>query len=97
MASMVELSDSVLMATAAIPEGQVATYGDVGKVVGCGPRLVARILAGSGGSTGWWRVVRAEGSIAEHLVSEASARLGREGVEVAGGRVDLAKHRAELE
>ncbi|PKQ33100.1 MAG: cysteine methyltransferase [Actinobacteria bacterium HGW-Actinobacteria-2] len=94
---MAELSDSVLMATAAIPAGRVATYGDVGKVVGCGPRLVARILAGSGGSTSWWRVVRADGSIAEQLVSEASTRLGREGVEVVGGRVDLAKHRAELE
>jgi len=97
MASMAELTDSILLAAAAIPSGRVSTYGDLGKVVGCGPRLVARVLATAGASTCWWRVVRADGSIAEHLVSEASRRLAPEGVMVTGGRVDLARHRAELE
>jgi methylated-DNA-protein-cysteine methyltransferase related protein len=97
MANLAELGDSILLAVSSIPAGRLATYGDLGKVVGCGPRLVARVLANSDGSTCWWRVVRADGSIAEHLVGEAAKRLAEEGVEVAGGRVDLARYRAELE
>lgn len=97
MASMDEFTDSVLLAVAAIPAGQVATYGDLGKIVGCGPRLVARVLATSGASSSWWRVVRADGSIADHLVSEASVRLARDGVMVRAGRVELSICRAKLE
>lgn len=93
---MSELSDSVLLACEAIPAGQVATYGDLGRVVGCGPRLVARVLATSGGQSCWWRVVRADGSIAEHLVREATPLLAAEGVAVRQGRIDLVAHRARL-
>jgi alkylated DNA nucleotide flippase Atl1 len=95
MVTMKETADSILLAAAAIPAGQVASYGDLGRVVGCGPRLVARVLATSGGTTCWWRVVRADGTIAESLVAEASALLAAEGVPVVGGRVDLGKFRAE--
>jgi alkylated DNA nucleotide flippase Atl1 len=95
--SMAELADSILLVTEAIPHGQVSTYGDIAKVVGCGPRLVARVLAGSGGQACWWRVVRSNGTIAEHLVSEASERLAGEGVAVRDGRVDLRLHRASLD
>jgi alkylated DNA nucleotide flippase Atl1 len=95
--SMAELADSILLATDAIPAGKVSTYGDIAKVVGCGPRLVARVLAGSGGQACWWRVVRADGTIAAHLVGEASTRLAGEGVAVRAGRVDLRLHRAALD
>ena len=95
--SMAELADSILLAPDAIPAGQVSTYGDIAKVVGCGPRLVARVLAGSGGQACWWRVVRADGTIAEHLVGEASTLLAGEGVSVRAGRVDLRLHRARLD
>jgi alkylated DNA nucleotide flippase Atl1 len=97
MATMAELADSILLATDAIPAGQVSTYGDIAKVVGCGPRLVARVLAGSGGETCWWRVVRADGTIAPHLVAEGTTHLVGEGVPVRDGRVDLARFRAALE
>ena len=97
MASMAELADSILMVADAIPSGQVSTYGDLARVVGCGPRLVARVLASSDGQVCWWRVVRADGTIAEHLVAEGSQRLASEGVAVRAGRVDLARHRARLE
>ncbi len=95
--SMAELADSILLATDAIPAGSVSTYGDIAKVVGCGPRLVARVLAGSGGQTCWWRVIRADGTIAPQLVAEASGRLAAEGVAVRAGRVDLKRHRAALD
>jgi methylated-DNA-protein-cysteine methyltransferase-like protein len=95
--SMAELADSILLATDAIPVGQVSTYGDIANIVGCGPRLVARVLAGSGGQACWWRVVRSDGTIAEHLVAEASMRLSGEGVAVREGRVNLKLHRAALD
>ena len=97
MATLAELTDSILLAVEAIPSGRVATYGDLGKMVGCGPRLVARVLSGAGGQTCWWRVVRADGSIAEHLVTEAAKRLAVEGVAVRNGRVDVVRLRAELD
>jgi len=70
---MAELADSILLATDAIPSGQVSTYGDIAKVV------------------------RSNGTIAEHLVDEASTRLAAEGVAVRAGRVDLKLHRAALD
>jgi Predicted methylated DNA-protein cysteine methyltransferase len=93
---MAELSDSILLAASAIPAGMVSTYGDLAKVVGCGPRLVARVLSTSGGETCWWRVVRSNGTIASGLVVEASELLAGEGVPVREGRVELARFRAEL-
>lgn len=95
--SMAELADSILLAADAIPSGNVATYGDIARIVGCGPRLVARVLATRGGEACWWRVVRADGTIAEHLVAEGSRRLAEEGVGVRSGRVDMAIHRAAPE
>ncbi len=95
--SMAELADSILLAADAIPVGQVSTYGDIAKMVGCGPRLVARVLATSGGETCWWRVVRADGTIAPHLVAEGSRRLAEEGVPTRSGRVELTRFRAVLD
>lgn len=97
MPSMADLADSILLATDSIPPGRVSTYGDIGRIVGCGPRLVARVLAGSGGAACWWRVVRGDGTIAPGLVAEAAARLAGEGVPTRGDRVDLATYRAVLE
>ena len=97
MASMAELADSILLAADTIPTGSVSTYGDIARIVGCGPRLVARVLSTQGGSVCWWRVVRADGTIAPHLVAEGSARLAEEGVPAPGGRVDLRLHRAFLD
>jgi len=83
-----DITDSVLLAVASIPPGRVASYGQIAAIAGRGgPRTVARILATRGGSVPWWRVVRADGTIAPHLLDEATRRLGAEGVEVRAGRV----------
>lgn len=95
--SMAELADSVLLAADTIPPGHVSTYGDIARIVGCGPRLVARVLATRGAEVCWWRVVRADGTIAPQLVAEASGRLVAEGVAVRAGRVDLKLCRAALD
>jgi len=88
MSVLDELTDSVLLAVASIPPGRVASYGQIAAIVGRGgPRGVARIMATRGGDVCWWRVVRADGTIAPHLVAEASRRLAAEGVVVRAGRV----------
>lgn len=97
MATMAELADSILLATESIPVGRVTTYGDIARIVGCGPRLVARVLATQGDAVCWWRVIRSDGTIAAHLVGEAVPRLVAEGVAVREARVDLARHRTVLE
>lgn len=70
------------------------TYGDVAEFVGApSPRIVGRVLALDDGSVPWHRVLRANGTLAEHLFSEQRHRLLEEGVRFNGERVDLAGHR----
>jgi len=78
----------ILDAVCAIPEGFVRTYGDVSPAA---PRLAGRLLATEHApDVPWWRVVRADGSLA---AGEAQrARLEAEGVPFRRGaraRVDL--------
>jgi alkylated DNA nucleotide flippase Atl1 len=70
------------------------TYGDVAEFAGLrSARQVGRILAHDDGSVPWHRVLRANGSLAEHLYTEQRQRLLSEGVRFVGDRVDLARHR----
>jgi alkylated DNA nucleotide flippase Atl1 len=80
--------DRILDAVRAIPEGFVRTYGDVWPPA---PRLTGRVLRASNAEVPWWRVVRADGSLATG--EEQRARLFAEGVPFRSGRVDLAKAR----
>jgi methylated-DNA-protein-cysteine methyltransferase related protein len=78
----------VLDAIRAIPEGFVRTYGDVSPGA---PRLAGRLLATEHApDVPWWRVVRADGSLAAGDAQRA--RLEAEGVPFRPGaraRVDL--------
>lgn len=70
------------------------TYGDVAEYVGSrAARMVGRVLALDGGTVPWHRVVRANGSCAEHLYAEQRQRLLAEEVRFVGDRVDLANFR----
>jgi alkylated DNA nucleotide flippase Atl1 len=70
------------------------TYGDIAEYIGSrAARTVGRVLARSGGSVPWHRVVRADGSCADHLVAEQQERLRAEGVPIERGRVLLARCR----
>jgi methylated-DNA-protein-cysteine methyltransferase-like protein len=83
-------ADLVLSAVSEIPSGKVMTYGDVAEYAGIrSARTVGRVLAGDGGSVPWHRVLRADGSLAEHLYTEQRQRLLAEGVRFVGDRVDL--------
>ena len=70
------------------------TYGDVAEYAGSrAARMVGRVLAIDGGTVPWHRVVRADGTLAEHLYSEQRQRLLAEGVRFRGDRVDLDRFR----
>ena len=87
-------STQVLAAVAEIPPGKVMTYGDVAEYAGIrSARTVGRVLAADGDLVPWHRVLRADGSLAEHLYTEQRQRLLAEGVRFRGDRVDLTAHR----
>lgn len=85
------LPQRILACVEAIPPGRVMTYGDVAEFVGSrAPRMVGAVLARDHGTVPWHRVLRADGTCAEHLYSEQRQRLLSEGVHFVGDRVDLA-------
>lgn len=65
----------------AIPAGRVLSYGDVAELAWLGsPRASARIMSlGLAGDVAWWRVVRADGSLPDHLQLSARERYAIEG------------------
>ncbi len=76
----------VLERVRAIPEGFVSTYGDVSPGA---PRFAGSVLfAVDEPDLPWWRVVRADGSLAKG--ARQRRRLIAEGVPFKGGRVDMA-------
>jgi methylated-DNA-protein-cysteine methyltransferase-like protein len=89
-----DLPERILACICSIPPGKVMTYGDVAEFVGASsPRIVGRVLALDDGSVPWHRVLRANGSLAEHLYTEQRQRLLAEGVRFRGEKVELAAFR----
>ncbi len=73
-----------------IPEGKVAAYGDVTPGA---PRHAGRVLSQvHEPDLPWWRVVRADGSLAKGYRQKELLRA--EGVRFKGDRVDMAECRA---
>ena len=88
------LPHRILACVASIPAGRVLPYGDVAEYVGSrAPRMVGRVLALDGGSVPWHRVLRADGTCADHLRDEQRQLLIAEGVRFSNGRVDLRRYR----
>lgn len=88
------LPQRILACVESIPAGRVMTYGDVAEFVGSrAARMVGRVLATDGGTVPWHRVIRSDGTLAEHLYSEQRQRLLAEGVRFDGDRVRVAEHR----
>jgi alkylated DNA nucleotide flippase Atl1 len=79
----------VLARVRAIPEGSVATYGDVSPGA---PRFAGSVLFGADEpDLPWWRVVRADGTLAKGR--RQREMLLAEGVVFRGERVDFAATR----
>ena len=88
------LPHRILACVESIPAGRVMTYGDIAEYVGSrAPRMVGRVLALDGGSVPWHRVLRADGTCADHLQDEQRQLLIAEGVRFSNGRVDLHTYR----
>ena len=85
-----DVDEAVFDVVDRIPPGRVSTYGAIGRLVGVGPRRVARALSSGGGAVPWHRVVRADGTAAEPVRARQLELLAGEGVPVRAGRVDLA-------
>jgi alkylated DNA nucleotide flippase Atl1 len=72
-----------------IPEGFVSTYGDVSPGA---PRFAGTVLFHADDpDLPWWRVVRADGSLAKG--DRQRSLLRAEGVPFRGGRVDMGRAR----
>jgi len=74
---------------AAIPAGEVLSYGEVASMAGVrSARLVGWILAASHDhDLPWHRVLRADGTPAPHLAARQTALLRAEGVRFVKGRI----------
>ncbi len=87
---MLDVDEAVFDVVEQIPRGRVSTYGAIGRLVGVGPRRVARALSSGGGAVPWFRVVRADGTAAEPVRVRQLELLASEGVPARNGRIDLA-------
>lgn len=91
-----EMADRVLAVVDQVPAGQAVTYGDVGKIAGCGPRQVGQVMSRYGSMVAWWRVLRADGRPPQGHDDEAMANYWAEATPLRGDRVDLARARFTL-
>ncbi len=91
-------AEKVLIAVERIPSGSVASYGDIGGIVGIGPRFVGNVLATYGSNVPWWRVVNAQGDPGGGLIERALEHWSAEGIEVKpnGKGCRITAYRADL-
>lgn len=91
--------ERVLRTIEAIPPGRVAAYGQIGAIVGVGPRLVGRIVRDWGGGVPWWRVTAHNGEVAPPLRTRAFAHWDEEGIVRApsGRGCRMSEHGADLD
>ena len=85
-------TDRILARIRATPEGFVQTYGDVSPGA---PRVAGAVLSATDDrDLPWYRIVRADGSLAQG--ERQRALLEAEGVPFRGKRVDMRVARARL-
>jgi alkylated DNA nucleotide flippase Atl1 len=89
-----ETMERVRAVVASIPPGRVLGYGDVAELAGLrSARLVGRILAEDGADLPWHRVLRSDGSTAQHLRHHQLELLRGEGVLADRHRVNMRRYR----
>ena len=91
------LADDVVQVVRLVPPGCVVAYGDLAELFGTSPRIIGHIMATHDApDLPWWRVVRADGGMADHLVDDAVPHWREEGLGFTDGRVRIRRHRADL-
>lgn len=89
-----ETLERVRAVVASIPRGRVLSYGDVAELAGLrSARLVGRILAEDSADLPWHRVLRSNGTVAEHLRGRQLELLRGEGVLADDGRISMRRYR----
>ena len=73
----------------AIPRGKVLSYSRVAVLAGLPgrARLMGKLLRNTDGKLPWWRVVRADRTLAEPVAAQQKRRLLAEGVQLRGTRI----------
>jgi methylated-DNA-protein-cysteine methyltransferase related protein len=73
----------------AIPRGAVLSYSRVAVLAGLPgrARLIGKLLRNTDRKLPWWRVVRADRTLAEPVAMQQKRRLVAEGVQVRGTRI----------
>lgn len=91
-------TERVLVCVELVPSGRVVAYGDIGGIVGRGPRWVGRVLAQHGADVPWWRVTNAAGRFPEPLLRRAYDHWRDEGIALTpdGRGCRIGAHRADL-
>lgn len=91
--------EKVLTAVEQVPPGRVVSYGDVGRVVGVGPRQVGAVMSHHGAAVAWWRVTNASGDFPTGLRVRAREHWAAEGIATkANGRgCRIADHRHDID
>lgn len=74
--------DRALLVVERIPAGRVATYGDIGRLVGAGPRRIGTIMRLYSHNVPYWRVVGANGDPGGHLLTHFRPHWDEEGIMV---------------
>ena len=82
------LDATVARVVRAIPRGRVLSYSRVAVLAGLPgrARLVGKVMGRIGARVPWWRVLRADRTLAAEVAVEQARRLRAEGVRVVGGR-----------
>lgn len=74
--------EHVLRVVEQIPPGQVVAYGDIGGIVGIGPRQVGAVMSHYGSGVTWWRVTSSYGDLPPDLLRQAREHWAAEGIRV---------------
>lgn len=93
------LVELVLRAVDLIPAGRVAAYGEIGRVVGIGPRQVGAVMSRHGDGSTWWRVTDAAGNFSPDLLERARPHWLEEGITLksSGRGCRIEEHRVDLD
>jgi methylated-DNA-protein-cysteine methyltransferase-like protein len=98
---MTRAERAIMLAILSIPEGKVASYGQVAAAAGYPRhhRQVARFLRRYGSHVPWQRVVGAGGVLkgSDEVAIHQRSMLEREGVRFNGARINLALHECSFE
>lgn len=91
--------ERVLTLVELVPRGRVVSYGDLGKIVGIGPRQVGSFMRHHSEGLTWWRITNSYGDLPAPLLSQARPHWADEGILVKrnGLGCRIADYRADLE